>query len=314
VTPVLAVATRPLATVITTYPLMSWLLGEAMKRGGNHADTTQKNITLTSDYIQNSNIDSNKKIDLIEAKKMPPTLAVSHLNIDSENYMLRSCEVRPRSSSFTNGTRSTSINGNSYVHNSVNFKGSMSPLDLDMFSIREKAAESATMCSSLAYKQPASLLPPLSLAQIQAQQAPTVSKNIRQDCDSIYKATSSSISSSSSPASELHLLNLRPFVENKDSSSSCAQTISLHQLLGQCSCRLTCCCMCIAFPDCQACFHTICMAYSGIHPCKGNKEIVTPTLNKEKVCIIIIIHRFSSCPAFTKYLQQDTTAARFIVA
>jgi hypothetical protein len=45
--------------------------------------------------------------------------------------------------------------------------------------------------------------------------------------------------------------------------------------------------MCLCFPECQACFHSVCIAYSGKHPCQRNNDIPTPTLNKSKVSVTI---------------------------
>lgn len=273
-------------TVRSTYPLMSWIVNEAMKRVGttSNPDTSSvvsaassasynnKSLITASDFIINS-IDSNKKniTDCLEvgSKKMPPTLAVSHLNIDSENYMLRSCELRPRSSSFTNGTRSTN-NGTSQFCNNINFKGSMSPLDLDMFSIREKVGSANYIKPSSASSLPASSpTPPLS---------EPVTGDEHDNLEETRPRSSSFLTTAASTFSTglLH----SPISESQD-SSNCAQSISLHKLL--CSCHPSCCCMCLCFPECQACFHSVCIAYSGNHPCQRNNDIPTPTLNKAKV-------------------------------
>ncbi|KAF4528664.1 hypothetical protein B566_EDAN017543 [Ephemera danica] len=247
----------------SSYPLMNWLVCEAMQRvNGKPADvSTPSTGELIVDPSKNKLV-----IDSAEdSKKMPPTLAVSHLNIDSENYMLRSCELRPRSSSFTNGTRSIgSNNNNASTYNSVGLKGSMSPLDLDMFSIREKMVVNNIPLGNNNRLVSAAAASPRVQQQL-------VDNNI------------STSDVCPPPCNEQQQLTVRLFANSAESSSSsCAQTISLHRLLGQCSCHLSCCCMCVYFPECQACFHTVCIAYSANHPCKRNNQIPTPTLNKEK--------------------------------
>jgi len=128
------------------------ILCEAMKRGGTKQQVHEPNIPVNNSNIDisagdvsnvsvdNRNLDigpDSKRYDI----KMPPTLAIPPaLNIDSQNYMLHvsnSSETRPRSFSFTNGaTKISTINNNRQLMQH-HYHANKSPLDLDMFCIRE---------------------------------------------------------------------------------------------------------------------------------------------------------------------------------
>ncbi|XP_046405427.1 phosphatidylinositol 3-kinase regulatory subunit alpha-like [Ischnura elegans] len=90
--------------------------------------------------VDNRNFDGGEQHKCYDSK-MPPELSLPHLNIDAENYMLRSCDARPRSSSFTNGLRKKNVQLSPSVASPVN----RSPLE--MFAVRETVNSLAAILS-----------------------------------------------------------------------------------------------------------------------------------------------------------------------
>lgn len=82
--------------------------------------------------------------------KMPPALPVPALNIDSDNYMLTG--TRQRSFSFTHGTHKCSAPASPSQHHVKK-----SPLDLDMFCVRQTVNSIASVYSSSDYAKPPTL-------------------------------------------------------------------------------------------------------------------------------------------------------------
>jgi hypothetical protein len=136
--------------VISDNSIVGGILYEAMKPGGTKQLVHEPNIPVNNNNVHcagdasSVNID-NRNLDVgCEPKrydlKMPPTVPVPPvLNIDSENYMLhvsKSSDTRPRSFSFTNGaTKTSTINSNRQLMKQHH--ANKSPLDLDMFCVRE---------------------------------------------------------------------------------------------------------------------------------------------------------------------------------
>ena len=177
--------------------------------------------------------------------KMPPTLAPPLL-IDADNYMLR--DVRPRSLSHGALQRPPRTPSQS------------SPLDLEMFSVRETV-------NSLAAAVRAPNLPPSPVS--------TSSENVSQ----------SNCSSSNSEETYMETGSV-----GVGAAPSCARTLSLHGML--CTCRLTCCCLCVSLcsPDCHACLHNVCARFSAGLPCQRNSDVLPPiTLIRNKVSLIKLV-------------------------
>lgn len=172
--------------------------------------------------------------------KMPPTLAPPLL-IDADNYMLR--DVRPRSLSHGALQRPPRTPSQS------------SPLDLDMFCVRETVTSLAAAVQKL------------NLPSREASPVSTSSENV----------SKSNCSSSNSEETYMETGSV-------GAAPSCARTLSLHGML--CTCRLTCCCLCVSLcsPDCHACLHNVCARFSAGVPCQRNSDVLPPiTLIRNKV-------------------------------
>lgn len=67
------------------------------------------------------------------------------------------------------------------------------------------------------------------------------------------------------------------------SSTTCARVMSFHSFF--CTCNISCCCMCdyLSSPDCDACFHKLCVRFA-TNVCQKNTEAPPPvTLDNDKV-------------------------------
>ena len=126
-----------------------------MHHGGTKQLVTEPNIPVSSatndlngtSSIDSRNLDINTETKSGYDSKMPVALAPPPvLNVDADNYMLRGgMDTRPRSFSFTNGSSSsTSRQSNTTTDN----RAAKSPLDLDMFCVRETVSSLAAVTSS----------------------------------------------------------------------------------------------------------------------------------------------------------------------
>ncbi|KAJ1530683.1 hypothetical protein ONE63_005550 [Megalurothrips usitatus] len=102
---------------------------------------------------------------------------------------------------------------------------------------------------------------------------------VRETVNSLAELKLSEPSRSGSPlgsplASPVHTAHpAHPVLSDKcgdeKSAASCARTLSLHGML--CTCRLTCCCLCVSLssPDCHACLHNVCARLPTGAPSQG---------------------------------------------
>ncbi|XP_069693918.1 phosphatidylinositol 3-kinase regulatory subunit alpha-like isoform X2 [Periplaneta americana] len=163
-------------TVIVKPGIIGGNLYEAMKRGATKQLVHEPNIPVNNNNIDNSTGDvsnvsvDNRNLDIGSENKhydtkMPPLAMPAVLNIDSQNYMLHvsnSSETRPRSFSFTNGaTKTSTINNNNRQLMQHHYHANQSPLDLDMFCVRETVNSLAAAVLSCAprVQQPSSPSP-----------------------------------------------------------------------------------------------------------------------------------------------------------
>lgn len=138
--------------VISDNSIVGGILDVAMKQGGTKQLVHEPNIPVSNNNsdsavgdVSNVSVD-NRNLDVgSDSKryepKMPPALTIPPvLNIDSQNYMLHvsnSSETRPRSFSFTNGATKTNTISNSRQLMEHHYHANKSPVDLDMFCVRE---------------------------------------------------------------------------------------------------------------------------------------------------------------------------------
>lgn len=138
--------------VISDNSIVGGILDVAMKQGGTKQLVHEPNIPVSNNNsdsavgdVSNVSLD-NRNLDVgSDSKryepKMPPALTIPPvLNIDSQNYMLHvsnSSETRPRSFSFTNGATKTNTISNSRQLMEHHYHANKSPVDLDMFCVRE---------------------------------------------------------------------------------------------------------------------------------------------------------------------------------
>lgn len=214
-----------------------------------------------------------------------------HHHIDSENYMLRGVGLtsvespRVRSYSFTNGANKTPISSNNYhvPSGSTASKHTIDEqqqqpqqqartlVDMDMFCVRETVSSLAITTTTTE--------PP----------STNNNNNITSVSDSV--ATSSSSSTGTITSSSGGILVGTSTVglvgtNTTGTSTSCARTLSFHELL--CTCHMSCCCMCgsLCSPDCHACFHSLCVRFAANYVCQRKSDVLPPaTLNHDKVSI-----------------------------
>lgn len=70
----------------------------------------------------------------------------------------------------------------------------------------------------------------------------------------------------------------RPPPEAVAAAPDCALALSSHPL--RCDCRPRCCCQCVSFPECQACFHAVCAASAAASnaPCPRTSAVAQHNL------------------------------------
>jgi len=211
------------------------LLCRAMLRAGSNKTSAEPNILATG-ALPVHDPSTTANLDVLSASKcydpkMPTTL-VPPLLIDADNYMLR--EARPRSLSHGALQRPARTHTQSQS----------SPLDLDMFCVRESVNSLAGAVPKLA--------------------------------DSSDKVCEKRVADEPQPP--------LPASQVTSSEPSCARTLSLHSML--CTCRLTCCCVCVSLCslDCSSCLHNVCARFSSGTPCRRNPDISSPpTFSVNKV-------------------------------
>lgn len=260
------------------HQLMNELLSGAMLGKPQPAEpnippsTAPPTAPLSAHHMKDTNFDVCSASKYYESK-MPPTLAPPLL-IDADNYMLR--DVRPRSLSHGALQRPPRTPSQS------------SPLDLDMFCVRETVNSLAAAVQKL------------NLPSREASPVSTSSENV----------SKSNCSSSNSEETYMETGSV-------SAAPSCARTLSLHGML--CTCRLTCCCLCVSLcsPDCHACLHNVCARFSAGLPCQRNSDVLPPiTLIRNKVSFIILYYaKFyalsSSLQVPVSFLKSNTQHSLF---
>ena len=143
---------RPMSDTVISDSSVGGIFYGTMKREGTKQLVHEPNIPINNNNIDSSAGDvsnvsiDNRNLDTgTDSKcydmKIPSALAAPPvLNIDSHNYMLHvshSSEARPRSFSFTNGSTKTGTINNNRQLMQHHYHANKSPLDLDMFCVRE---------------------------------------------------------------------------------------------------------------------------------------------------------------------------------
>jgi len=143
---------QPMSDTVISDSSVGGIFCGTMKREGTKQLVHEPNIPINNNNIDSSAGDvsnvsiDNRNLDIgTDSKcydiKIPSALAAPPvLNIDSHNYMLHvshSSEARPRSFSFTNGSTKTSTINNNRQLMQHHYHANKSPLDLDMFCVRE---------------------------------------------------------------------------------------------------------------------------------------------------------------------------------
>lgn len=203
-----------------------------------------------------------------------PKPQIPVVNIDSENYMLRNMgqeSPRSRSLSFNNknagGFQELPVfnkmdekdakvyKDDLFKFDEKGFKEEDTNMNLDMFCVRETQ-------SSLAQCQTTDTLPSAVVTSL----GTTTSTAIAPLAENMIVIGGNCVSIAASI------------------STNCARTMSFHSYF--CSCRMSCCCMCgsLCNPDCNACFHNLCVRFTGSYVCQRNADLLQPvTLNQDKV-------------------------------